>query len=121
MLCRRCALNGNERDGGGLGACKTHAKSRCRFFGCETKTLGPELCTTHAHETELARWKARAELRVIEPGADLDAAEIRKEKLTRAKFLAHEAVEVFFRSLLDVSQALYGQPEVDDDEEKKAA
>lgn len=119
-LCRQCALNGNRRDGGGLGVCKIHSKSRCRFFGCETKTLGPELCSAHTHQVELAKWTARAQLRVIEPGADLDAAELRKEKLMHAKFLAHESVEVFFRSLLDISKALYGDPSQEDVENKAA-
>lgn len=117
-LCKRCALNGDRRDGGGLGVCKIHAKSKCRAAGCEAKTLGAELCTAHAHELDIARWTARAQLRVLEPGADLDQAELRREKLNRAKFLAHEAVEVFFRSLLEASQAIHGSA---DDEESRAA
>lgn len=119
-LCRRCALNGNRRDGGGLGVCKIHAKSRCRFYGCETKTLGDELCAAHTHQAELARWRAKAELRVVEPQDEIDIAEIRREKLMRAKFLAHQSIEELFRSLLQVSQALYGEPTQENDEQKAA-
>ena len=120
MLCKRCALNGNRRDGGGLGVCKIHSKTRCRFFGCETKTLGEELCAAHTHQVELARWKGKAELRVFDPRAEIDLAEIRQEKLLNAKFLAHQAVEEFFRSLLHVSQALYGEPTQENEEQKAA-
>jgi len=120
MLCNQCATNGNRRDGGELGVCKIHAKSKCRFLGCETKTLGPELCAAHAHQAELARWKATAAFKVIDPQAEIELAEIRREKLLKAKFLAHQAVEEFFRSLLEVSQALYGAP-TQDGEDRKAA
>lgn len=119
-LCRRCALNGNRRDGGGLGVCKIHAKARCRFFDCKVKTLGEELCATHTHQTELARWKAKAELRLVDPQDEFEAVEIRREKLMKAKFLAHQAVEEFFRSLLEVSQALYGEPTQENEEQKAA-
>lgn len=119
MLCRRCARNGDRRYGGTLGVCKIHAKSKCRYFGCKARSLGEELCSAHAHDVDQARWKARAEFRVIDPGTDLDQIELRKEKLQRAKFLAHESVEVFFQSLLQVSQALYG--DLDENDERKAA
>lgn len=123
-LCKRCALNGNRTEGGRLGVCKTHSKTRCRSYGCETKTLGAELCAAHTHQVEVARWTARAELRVIDPAADFDLAELRAEKLLHAKFLAHEAVEVFFRSLLGASVALYGSAPAGDppaDQEQKEA
>lgn len=119
-LCKRCALNGNQRDGGGLGVCKIHAKSKCRFYGCEAKTLGAEFCAAHAHQEELARWRAKAELRVSDPGDAFDAEGIRREKLQQASFLAHQAVEVFFQSLLEASGALYGV-EPNSDEQRKAA
>lgn len=119
-LCRRCALNGNERDGGDLGVCRIHAKARCRFYGCDARTLGEEFCSAHAHQMDVARWKAKAEFRVIDPNSELDLAELRREKLMRAKFLAHEAVEVFFRSLLEASQGVFGDRS-SDEEERRAA
>jgi hypothetical protein len=118
-LCRRCALNGVEVEGGGLGVCSQHAKTKCRYYGCEARTLGEELCATHAHVVEIARWTAKAELRVIDPGADTASAELRHEKLMHAKFLAHEAVEVFFRSLIEASAGVFGDRPAD--EKKKAA
>lgn len=120
-LCKRCAINGRKRDGGNLGICNQHAKTKCQV--CGAPSLGAELCTAHAHQEELLRWQAKAEFRLIEPAADFDLAEIRREKLTAAKFLAHQAVEEFFRALLGVMSALYGDPKAipPAEEERKAA
>lgn len=120
-ICKRCALNGRNRNGGPLGICKMHARTKCQI--CGAASLGAELCTAHAHQEELQRWEARSQFRIVDPDAQLDLAEIRREKLIAAKFLAHQAVEEFFRALLQVMQALYGQPasEPPADEKKKAA
>jgi len=118
-LCKRCALNGDRREGGDFGVCKLHAKARCRFFDCKAKTLGHELCAAHTHQAELARWKAKANLRIVDPEEELDLEEIRHEKLMQAKFHAHEAVEIFFRSIHLTIQAIWGSPEIPSEPEIK--
>jgi hypothetical protein len=118
--CRRCAINGNQREGGTLGVCKIHAKSKCRYFGCADRTLGEELCTAHAHQVELARWKARAEFRIIDPASALDSDAIRREKLSQARFLAHQAVEIFFSSLIELLQGVRRDKSTDEEERRAA-
>lgn len=121
-LCKRCALNGLRRNGGDLGVCKNHAKTKCRI--CGAPSLGAELCTAHAHQADLARWLAKANLRVIDPEDTFDMEEIRRERLMQAKFLAHESVEIMFRALHAAIQAIWGQstmPESQKKEHGKAA
>ena len=117
-LCKRCAKNGREQDGGSIGVCRQHAKTKCLI--CRAASLGEELCAAHAHQEELARWTAQANLRVIDPAAEMDLAEIRREKLMQAKFMAHQAVEVFFSGLLGAVQALWGSNDEETDERKAA-
>lgn len=122
-LCKRCALNGAHRNGGDLGICKMHAKTKCQV--CGAASLGAELCTAHTYQAELARWLAKSQLRVIDPEDTLDYEEIRREKLMQSKFLAHESVEVLFRALHGALQAIWGHPAIEPppaaEEKRKAA
>lgn len=107
-MCRRCLKNGRKIDGGEIGVCKQHARTRCHV--CGAASLGEELCSAHTHQAELARWMAESQLRVVDPEDELDLEEIRHAKLMEAKFMAHKAVEVFFRSMLLAVTAIWGQP-----------
>jgi len=109
-LCKRCALNGTRRNGGELGICRTHAKTKCQI--CGAPSLGAQLCMSHAHQEELMRWKRRAQLESFDMEHEFDLLEIRKEKLQEAKFLAHQSVETFFRAMHQATQAIWGTPAV---------
>jgi hypothetical protein len=119
-FCRKCLSNGMRRDGGDLGVCAQHRKGKCLI--CRAPSLGHEMCAAHEHEVELRRWAARANLKVMDPaGAHIDF-ELRDSLLQEAKFHAHESVEVFFRALHLAIQAIWGRPEVSqDDDQRKAA
>ena len=118
MLCKRCAKNAVQRDGGKLGICNRHSKTKCLI--CDQPSLGEEMCAVHTHQSEIIRWTAKANFRRLEIADEIDSLAIRKEGLQQAKFLAHEAVEVFFRSLLGAMIAMHGALD-DVEEERKAA
>lgn len=117
MTCKPCARNGRKVNGGDLGYCANHRRTKCLV--CRAPSLGEELCAAHAHAVETRRWIAQSQFRVIDQDSEIDLAEIRKSKLQEAKFLTHQAVEVLFRAMFNAIEAMYGNPETD--EEKEAA
>lgn len=104
-LCRRCLKNGTRREGGSFGVCPEHRKTKCII--CGGRSLGEEFCSIHAHEVQLAHWKARAEVRVISREQELDGLEIRREKLMESKRYFHEAVEVLFQGAVHLLIAVW--------------
>ena len=97
MLCKRCASNGEKRDGGPLGACARHSKTKCNI--CGRPSLGLEQCVECARGVDLLRWRGRSRLQVFHPTREEDF-EALYERLQEARFLVHEAVEVFFHGLV---------------------
>lgn len=120
MNCRPCYKNGRKVDGGELGVCKSHRKRKCST--CPALSLGEEFCASCAGRIELMRWQAKAEFRVVNPTDELDDLEIRREKLQQAKFMAHQAIEIMFHSMLSAIKAIWGKdlPQSDDKDEDAA-
>lgn len=119
MDCKKCLQSGNRREGGPLGLCWKHQRSKCEI--CGRFSAGENLCAECAHSSDLQRWAAESNLRIIQPDEDDFRLALRKEKLLQAKFHAHRAVEVFFRSLVLSSEAIWGDIESGDNELKKSA
>lgn len=108
-MCRRCASNGVHREGGQFGVCKYHARTKCQV--CGDASLGEQLCASHAHAAELMRWKAQSQFRMQNDAIKVaDDVELRKARLNEAKFLAHQALEVAFHSLLGAVVAVWAHP-----------
>lgn len=109
-MCRRCITNGVDRDGGQFGVCKSHARTKCQVCGCAS--LGAQLCAAHEHEAEVMRWKAKSQFRIEDSAIEIaDNIELRKARLGEAKFLAHQALEVAFQSLLGAAVAVWTPPD----------
>lgn len=107
-MCRRCVANGVQRQGGNFGVCKYHARTKCRV--CGEASLGEEMCAAHAHAAEIMRWKAKSQFRMSEDAiTTADEVELRKARLSEAKFMAHQAVEVMFHAFLGTIVA-FGKP-----------
>src|ERR1051326_278171 len=124
MLCKICLRNQNQRNGGSIGLCWQHAKARCHI--CGGSSAGERNCIGCERKGDVERWKARANLRLIDPERELDFAQARREKLMQAKFHFHEAVEVLFQGFLRALEAIWGeipsdQPEPPAVAQKKAA
>lgn len=108
MQCRVCIRNRTRREGGTVGLCWQHIKRRCGV--CGGASAGEELCVGCAHQVDVSRWTARAELRQWDTGRDLEFYEARREELLRSKFFFHEAVEVLFQGFLGILKAVWGEP-----------
>ncbi len=108
MDCKPCRRNRVSRDGGSMGLCWEHIRRTCST--CNNYCNGEGHCASCAHASDLVRWTARAELRIWDTERDEELYQAKKEKLIRSKFLAHEAVEILFQSVLGVVQAIWGRP-----------
>lgn len=108
-LCRKCFINGTKRDGGGIGVCQRHVKTKCQI--CGGASLGEPMCVAHTHAADLMRWKAKSQFRVVDPKDQVDDIGLRKERLMESKFLAHQAIDVIFHSLLGTVVTLWGEPQ----------
>lgn len=106
--CATCRTNRTTRDGGTIGLCWEHIKKRCR--NCGEISNGKSECMKCAHEVDLARWTALSEMRRYDEERMAEIEEVRKEKMHKARVLAHEAVEILFQSLISVVQAVHGKP-----------
>lgn len=111
MGCRPCRSSGVRKDGGSIGLCWDHIKRRCR--DCGSSSNGNKECTKCAHDADISRWTALAEMRTFDQEQMAEIDEVRKEKLHRSRMLAHQGVEVLFQSLIGVVQAIYGAPPIE--------
>lgn len=108
-ICRRCIANGVQRQGGQFGVCRYHARTKCQV--CGEASLGEQLCAAHAHAAEIMRWKAKSQFRMQSDAREAaDDVELRRARLGEAKFLAHQAIEVAFHSLLGAVVAVWAEP-----------
>lgn len=121
--CGPCKRNGQRREGGPMGLCFRHQKQCCRI--CGAYSLGDELCVRCKCEDDIIRWQEAA-MRVIDPEDWETDQKLRREKLWRAKYHVHKAIEILFRGLEMSTEAVWGNLKKDEPKEsarevKKAA
>jgi hypothetical protein len=89
-----------------MGLCWSHQQRKCSI--CGHTSYGDELCSKCQFEDDIIRWQEAA-MRVIDPDDREADLKLRREKLFRAKYHAHKAVEIFFRGLTLSAEALWGE------------
>lgn len=69
--------------------------------------MGDELCTKCQFEEDVIRWQEAA-LQIFDPDDYQADLKLRREKLWRAKYHVHKAVEILFRGLEISTEAVWG-------------
>ena len=106
MLCKTCFINRVRRDGGDFGLCWQHKKSKCQ--SCGLRSGGKTLCSPCEHKEDIARWRAESQATYLDDDYDYVVLQLRQERLHESKFHVYRAVEVFFRAMALMLEALWG-------------
>lgn len=126
MLCKQCYRNRIRREGGEFGLCWQHKKTKCRL--CGELSAGKLYCVSCEHDSDIARWRAESKPSYFDEDHEFLQAQLRKEKLSEAKYHVYRAVEIIFRAMVLTMEALWGgikesesKQNIDVEEFKKAA
>ncbi len=104
MLCKPCYANRTRRDGGDLGLCWQHKKSKCQI--CGALSAGNRYCSTCDHKENILRMQAESQPLYSDDDHKYINNELREQKLTEARYHAFRAVEVLFRSISLVHESM---------------
>lgn len=69
--------------------------------------MGEDLCTKCKFEDEVIRWQEAA-MRAINPDDDEWDIKLRREKLLQAKFMELKSVEIKYRAIQKMAEAIWG-------------